>query len=164
MLFWKEFPNPQIHAESIKPIEGIPIVTGATAWDDPVTGETYILVIHEALYYRKRLDHSLINPNQIRHYGIDFWDNPYDKTKGTKIDVDDGITVGLSVKGTKILFESRAPTDQELKDCHKIHMTSKVEWNPGTVSLGSVKTNHKNDEPDGLKEQLIKAIPLSHGC
>ena len=51
---------------SIKPIENVPIVSGATACDDPVTEKTYILVFHEALYYGERLDHSLINPNQVR--------------------------------------------------------------------------------------------------
>jgi hypothetical protein len=34
----------------IKPIEHVPIVTGATAYDDPVTTTTYILVFHESLY------------------------------------------------------------------------------------------------------------------
>ena len=90
--------------KSIKPIENVPIVSGATAWNDPVTGEIYILIINEALYYGKKLDHSLINPNQVRHYGIDFWDNPYDKVNGTRIDIDDTVTVRLRTMGTKILF------------------------------------------------------------
>ena len=34
-----------------KSIEGVPIVSGATAWDDPASGQTYILVMNEALYY-----------------------------------------------------------------------------------------------------------------
>ena len=34
---------------SIKPIENIPIVSGATAFDDLTTGNTYILVFHESL-------------------------------------------------------------------------------------------------------------------
>lgn len=37
---------------------------------------TFILVFHESLYYGERLDHSLINPNQLRAYGISFWDKP----------------------------------------------------------------------------------------
>jgi hypothetical protein len=39
--------------------------------------------------------------------------------------------------GTKILFESRAPNEQELCDCHKIHI-SKKEWNPETVALSKL--------------------------
>jgi len=65
--------------KAIAPIENVPIVTGATAYDCPVTQATYILVFHESLYYGTKLDHSLINPNQVRHYGIPFWDNPFDE-------------------------------------------------------------------------------------
>ena len=65
--------------KSIKPIENVPIVSGATAWDDHTTGTTYILVVNEGLFYGSKLDHSLINPNQVRSYGIPFWDNPFDK-------------------------------------------------------------------------------------
>ena len=56
---------------SYAPLEGVPIVSGATAFDDTTTGLTYILIINEGLYYGSKLDHSLINPNQVRHYGID---------------------------------------------------------------------------------------------
>lgn len=49
---------------SIQPIENVPIVSGATAYDDPMSGDTFILVFNEALYYGTALDHSLINPNQ----------------------------------------------------------------------------------------------------
>ena len=45
--------------KSIKPIEGVPIVSGATTWHDPRSGEAYIVIINEALYYGKKLDHSM---------------------------------------------------------------------------------------------------------
>ena len=67
-----------VYGTSIKHLEGVPIVSGATAYDDLGTNTTYILVINEASYYGNKLDHSLINPNQVRAYGIDFWDNPFD--------------------------------------------------------------------------------------
>ena len=63
------------------PMSNVPIVTGATAWTDPMDNKTYILVFNESLYYGTKLKHSLINPNQIRHNGIDFWDNPFDGTR-----------------------------------------------------------------------------------
>ena len=69
------------YEKPIKPIEGVPIINGATAWDDPVSNQTYILVVNEALYYGTKLDHYLLNPNQIRHYGLNFWDNPYNKER-----------------------------------------------------------------------------------
>ena len=74
---------------NLKPTLDIPIVSGATAYDDPISGNTFILVLNEALYYGPKLDHSLINPNQCRAYGIEFWDNPFDKTKDLSISIND---------------------------------------------------------------------------
>ncbi len=73
---------------SYKPIRSVPIVTGATTYHHP-NGESYILIINEALYYGNKLDHSLINPNQLRHNGVGFWDNPYDPMHELTIEVYD---------------------------------------------------------------------------
>jgi hypothetical protein len=58
--------------ESVKPV---PIVSGATAWTDERTGLTYILVVNEALWMPDTVTSSLINPNQLRAYGITVQDN-----------------------------------------------------------------------------------------
>ena len=60
------------------PSTTVPIVSGATAYTHPRTRITYILVVHEALYYGTKLNHSLLNPNQIRMHGIPLWDNAFD--------------------------------------------------------------------------------------
>ena len=130
--------------QSIAPIENVPIVSGATAWDDPATGVTYLLIFHEALYYGTKLSHSLINPNQVRAHGIDFWDNPFDKSKEICIEMDD-IQIELNMRGTKVLFESRAPTDEEIASCPRIEMTSKSEWNPESVILSNVSSDVRRD-------------------
>ena len=85
----------------------VPIVSGATAYDDP-NGETYILIFHESLYYGTKLEHSLINPNQIRHNDVDFWDNPYDSCHDLCIHTNDGLVIPLTYEGTKIVFHTRA--------------------------------------------------------
>ena len=144
--------------KSIKPIENVPIVSGATAWDDPTTGETYILVINEALYYGTKLDHSLINPNQIRAYGIGFWDNPYDKDKGLRIEMDEASMIQMRTKGTKVLFDTRSPTPKELATCHHIQLTSKAEWNPTKLIMSEVGSKEREDRPDGLKEKLMACV------
>ena len=36
---------------------------------------TYILVLHESLWMGDTLDHTLVNPNQLRHYGNRVEDN-----------------------------------------------------------------------------------------
>ena len=55
----------------------------------------YIFVVNEALWYGTKLDHYLLNPNQIKHYGLNFWDNPYDKERGLKIKPGDSVDVTM---------------------------------------------------------------------
>ena len=145
--------------KSYKPIEGVPIVSGATAWDDTLTGQTYILVVNEALYYGTRLEHSLINPNQVRDFGIGFWDNPYDPNRQLQIDVNDEISISMRTSGTKIFFESRSPTDQELRECPHIEITSKREWNPGTVILGKTIVQQSGSGPKHRFIASTNALP-----
>ena len=131
---------------SIEPTEAVPIVTGATAFDDPRTGMTYILVFNESLYYGRKLSHSLINPNQIRHYGIDVWDNPFDQQREIAIDINDDIKVPLQTRGTKLYFTSRVPTMEELETCQHINMTNPREWNPSMVTLSKVSRQAEEDQ------------------
>ena len=66
----------------------VPIVSGATTYHHS-DGTSYILVINEALFYRKKLKHSLINPNQVRHHGIGFWENLYDQDQQLMIEINE---------------------------------------------------------------------------
>lgn len=144
---------------SIKPVENVPIVSGATAYDDPVTGNTYILVFHEALYYGDKLDHTLINPNQVRAYGIPFWDNPYDASRSLSIDVDDTLSIPLRTIGTKVTFRTRVPTAHELEKSDHIHMTSSTPWNPADVTM--VQATHQGGSTHPWKRQ-IETIDSTH--
>ena len=57
----------------------VPIVSAATAWTHPDTGETFILDYHQALWYGKEVANSLLNPNQMRFYGHRVSDDITDK-------------------------------------------------------------------------------------
>ena len=89
------------YSKDIKPIQNVPIVTGVTAYDCPDTNVTHLLIFNEALYYGSALDHSLINPNQVRSYGIPFWDNPFDHDRGLCIECNDELTIQMQQNGTK---------------------------------------------------------------
>ena len=67
-----------VHAYSgeYEPINDVKIGTVATLWIDPETGRSYILIIHEALYFGERLPETLINPNQLRANGLQVEDVP----------------------------------------------------------------------------------------
>jgi hypothetical protein len=54
----------------------IPIVQAGTAYDDPNTGETIILIINQGLYFGDSLPVTLLNPNQMRMNGLEVDDVP----------------------------------------------------------------------------------------
>jgi hypothetical protein len=99
-----------------------------------------ILVLHECLYYRTKLNHSLINPNQLRFGGTPVWDNPYDLNHEMSIECEDDIMIPLRFEGTKSMFLTWSPTDEELNYCIHIDITSKREWEPATVNLQAQST------------------------
>ncbi len=56
-------------------LENIPVVKAGTAYDAP-TGETFILVLGQALYLGDYIGHSLLCPNQARANGVIIDDVP----------------------------------------------------------------------------------------
>ena len=124
--------------DAYKPMTSVPIVTGATTYHHP-NGQSYILVINEALFYGTKLKHTLLNPNQIRHYGHGFWDNPYDKEQKLGIEAYDGnieLNIPMAYAGTKLSFTSTAPTNFELNTLPHVELTSSEQWDPENVKLG----------------------------
>ena len=53
-------------SDTYEPMKNIPIITAAMGFTS-TKGRQYILVFNEALYI-KDMDHTLINPNQLRHF------------------------------------------------------------------------------------------------
>ena len=56
--------------------DNVPIANVATSWQSPENGDIYIFIFHEALLVVYLMDDSQINPNQLRHYGINVQDDP----------------------------------------------------------------------------------------
>lgn len=59
-------------------VQDVPVATTATAYTVPGTSDTYILIFNESLFFGGGMDHSLMNPNQIRASGIPVSDNPFE--------------------------------------------------------------------------------------
>jgi hypothetical protein len=59
----------EVHVSLFHPnlagISNCPIVSAALAYDDPQTGHTHMLVLHQAIYF-EHLDHNLLCPMQLR--------------------------------------------------------------------------------------------------
>ena len=76
------------YSESYEAKTDVPIVTACTAYQCPATGQVYILVLNEALWFggTDGMNHTLINPNQLRNYQIDVYDNAWDRTNPLHVD------------------------------------------------------------------------------
>ena len=115
-------------------ISNVPIVHAATAWQSPVTGQTFILVLNEALWMGS-MDHSLINPNQLRHFGVSVQDDPTSSRPLSIITEDKDFCMELSMAGTIVYMDTHSPTAKELNECPHIHLSSSNPWNPHTVTF-----------------------------
>ena len=125
-------------------MDKIPIATVATAWSDEHTGQGFILIMHEVLFFGNDLDHSLINPNQIRHNGFHVYDNPYetDPNRQMGIVINEQDRVPFQSQGTTIFFNSRFPTDHEMDTFTHVVLTCETPWDPSGIAMpGGIVTN-----------------------
>ena len=81
---------------------------------NPMDGTAYLLVFHESLWMGNKLDHTLVNPNQVWAYGVSVQDNPFD-TKPLSITTDD-VFVKLYSEGRIICGDTRTPTPMAHSD------------------------------------------------
>ena len=82
----------------------MPIVSAATGYTS-ANGENYILILNEALWM-PNLNHSLLNPNQLRHNGLEVQDNPYSTDPMAIISHKDDFCACLESKGTTIYIKT----------------------------------------------------------
>ena len=120
--------------EAKKSVPIAQVATGYTTSD----GKRYILIINEALWIPE-LEISLMNPNQLRHYGVQVQDNPYDASPMTirKDEDDDDFIACLRSDGTDIFINTWTPTGKDLEQCKHIVLTSPNEWDPRKVAFPS---------------------------
>ena len=65
------------YSDEYEAVKGVPVVQAATGYTSK-NGRNYILILNKALWM-EHLDHSLVNPNQLRQYNCEVQDNPYAK-------------------------------------------------------------------------------------
>ena len=78
------------YTDSNESIKRVPIVQGDTRYTSPVTGQRSILIFNEALWLRDQTEHTLVKPNQLRHYGLIVRDDPYNSEEPIHIDTKNG--------------------------------------------------------------------------
>jgi len=105
------------YTDTYASIKSVPIAKAGTAWTSPESGTTFILVFNEGHWMGNKMDHTLVNPNQMRLFGIMVQDNPVCESPLYIIMEDGDFVLPLQVKGTNVMANTRTPTAQELHDC-----------------------------------------------
>ena len=151
------------YSSQYEAVRNIPVVMGATVWTNDADGTAYLLIFHESLWMGDKWDHKLVNPNQLRAYGVNIQDNPFD-AKPLSITPNDA-SVELYLEGTIICGDTRTPTEPELSQLPRLILTSPHDWDPHNVCFPfcnsqssnsvSIESNHSILAVDTLLQHTI---------
>jgi hypothetical protein len=115
------------------------------------------------LWFRDLLPNSLINPNQVRAYGIDVNDDPFDSTHKFGIN-NESAFIPFDTMGTVVHFELHVPTEWEKTHLPVILMTCDT-WNPseevfqlGTKNRESMEMQTIHSLTSGMTKQQIWSV------
>jgi len=140
-----------------EPETNIPIVKAATAYTDS-SGNTYILILNQALYLPD-LDHSLLNPNQMRMNGVTVDDcpqhlsDPRCPSTHSIFSPDLDIRIPLELGGVISRICTQCPTKEELEHCLWLNLTSDLEWDPHSESFAVNESNSIVLNDDGRERE-----------
>jgi hypothetical protein len=146
----------QPYSDAYAPVKNVPIVTAATGYTS-ATGMNYILVFPEALSM-PTLDHSLFNPNQLRHYGTQVQDNPYCNEPMSITSPYGDFTVCLQSMGTDIFIKTWAPSAADLQAYPHIVLCSSAPWNPRQIQFPGITPN----EQEEIEVRNIQSVKQEH--
>ncbi len=104
----------------------MPVARCGTVWTSPETGNDYLLVADQMLWFGTQLCNSLLNPNQLHAFGVNMNDIPFDLNKDLGIQCDEEF-IPCVTRGTIVHFEACVPANWKLKHLPIIHITS-GEW------------------------------------
>jgi hypothetical protein len=124
-------------SENLPAVQEVPIATVLTIWESPMTGERWMLVIHEALYFGERLKESLLCPNQIRAAGNLVQDTPkqFDPQSAHSIIIPNIVELPLEMHGVISHLRTCKLTAKEIEDYtnslfQEAVLTEDIPWEP----------------------------------
>jgi hypothetical protein len=127
----------------------VQIVDAITAYDHAVSGETYILVLNQALHMPNQQP-SLFCPNQLRHNGLIVnecptqWADPTMEHPHSIIFPNEDVIIPLEMTGIMSGFSTRKPTELEIKNCTWLTMTSTQNWDPSSNEFEEQEERYEN--------------------
>jgi hypothetical protein len=151
-------------SENLPAVQEVPIATVLTVWEGPSTGELWMLVIHEALYFGERLKESLLCPNQIRAAGNLVQDTPrqFDPQSAHSITVPDIVELPLEMHGVILHLRTRKPTAEEIEQYtnglfQAAVLTEDIPWEPYSTKFATAERTARS------ARAAAKIMTSSHG-
>jgi len=137
------------YSDHYEPVTNVPIAKVATAYDHPVSGETYVLVFGQALYMGDHMEHTLICPNQARTNGVIVDDIPKHLSHDNKSThsiyfPSEDVRLPLYLKGIISYLPTRYPTNDEINNCKWLIVTSDEAWNPYDDTFAEQESTYDN--------------------
>eukprot|EP00536_Pseudo-nitzschia_multiseries_P018491 jgi/Psemu1/55851/gm1.55851_g len=143
--------------------------------EDPTSGQVYIIVFHQALYFGNKLKNSLICPNQVRDCNFNSVEetphqfDPRSKhgiTIQTPMEDDDPkkVFIKLSMRNVISYFPTRKPKRLELDECQHLIATNDTPWDPHSLKFGMAELAIDNGDPitgDQFSVQAMSAEDAS---
>ena len=103
------------------------------------------------------MDHTLVNPNQLREYGMTVQYNPFLESPILIAMEDHDFILPLSSKGNILGVTTKKTTDKELQTCPHITCSSAHDWDPHNFrfpkSSCTVEDNTARDIGAVMREQ-----------
>ena len=103
------------------------------------------------------LDHSLINPNQLTHFGIHVQDDPYATLPIAVIDHDRQFTICLKSIGTTIYIDTWKPAHEDPKSHPHMILTSDQSWEPILIKF----PQKDESEMEKIEKRNISRVQVS---
>lgn len=129
-------------------VKDVPIATVVTVWEDPKSGELWLLIIHDALYFGATLRELLLCPNQLRAHGIMVEDTPvqFDPSSLHSIIILDELTKPLDLHGVVSSFRLCLPTQEELEryyagEWQSVELTADLPWEPYSSKFAKMEAH-----------------------
>ena len=103
------------------------------------------------------LQHTLVNPNQLRAYSTTVQDNPFAPSP-LKFEPPTIPTIPLMTMGTIIYCNTRAQIDCELLTLPHIHLSSSATWDPHNVVFPTHCVEEEEHQPQILQISSISSL------
>ena len=113
------------------------------------------------LWFGNQMINSLINPNQLRAYGLSVNDDPFDNTRPFGIDVENAF-IPFDTMGTVVHFETQVPTEWEKTHLPIIILTAE-DWNPMEEVLRYNMMSREDIEMRNIKSLSVQQVNSVNG-